>query len=108
MMLANRADIYNLGDTLSGREHEFSLSFIENSLTSNSYIAPLATRDMADLYNLVKIADGEQVATTELKHNYSQAEVNDPAPRPLKRNPPLPLLLLLSPPFCGVSFSVAS
>ena len=50
-MLANRADIYNLGDTLSGREHEFSLSFIENSLTSNSYIAPLATRDMDDLYN---------------------------------------------------------
>jgi hypothetical protein len=76
-MLANRADIYNLGDTLSGREHEFSLSFIENSLTSNSYIAPLATRDMADLYNLVKIADGEQVATTDLKHSYSQAEVNE-------------------------------
>lgn len=76
-MLANRADIYNLGDTLSGREHEFSLSFIENSLTSNSYIAPLATRDMDDLYNLVKIADGESVATTELKHGYSQAEVNE-------------------------------
>jgi len=76
-MLANRADIYNLGDTLSGREHEFSLSFIENSLTSNSYIAPLATRDMADLYNLVRIADGEQVATTDLKHSYSQAEVNE-------------------------------
>ncbi len=76
-MLANRADIYNLGDTLSGREHEFSLSFIENSLTSNSYIAPLATRDMDDLYKLVKIADGEPVATTELKHGYSQAEVNE-------------------------------
>jgi MoxR-like ATPase len=76
-MLANRADIYNLGDTLSGREEEFSLSFIENSLTSNRYIAPLATRDMGDLYNLVKIADGQQIATTELKHNYSQAEVNE-------------------------------
>jgi MoxR-like ATPase len=76
-MLANRADIYNLGDTLSGREHEFSLSFIENSLTSNSYIAQLATRDMDDLYNLVKIADGEPVPTTELKHGYSQAEVNE-------------------------------
>lgn len=76
-MLANRADIYNLGDTLSGREHEFSLSFIENSLTSNSYIAPLATRDMDDLYNLVKMADGEPVPTTELKHGYSQAEVNE-------------------------------
>ena len=76
-MLANRADIYNLGDTLSGREHEFSLSFIENSLTSNSYIAPLATRDMDDLYKLVQIADGNPVATTELKHGYSQAEVNE-------------------------------
>ena len=76
-MLANRADIYNLGDTLSGREKEFSLSFIENSLTSNSYIAPLATREMDDLYKLVQIADGEPVATTELEHGYSQAEVNE-------------------------------
>lgn len=76
-MLANRADIYNLGDTLSGRDHEFSLSFIENSLTSNSYIAPLATRDMDDLYKLVKMADGDPVAITELKHGYSQAEVNE-------------------------------
>ncbi|KGJ91460.1 DNA repair ATPase [Colwellia psychrerythraea] len=76
-MLANRADIYNLGDTLSGREHEFSLSFIENSLTSNAYIAPLATRDMEDLYKLVQIADGDPVTTTELKHGYSQAEVNE-------------------------------
>ncbi len=76
-MLANRADIYNLGDTLSGREHEFSLSFIENSLTSNAYIAPLATRDMDDMYKLVKMADGEPVATTELKHGYSQAEINE-------------------------------
>jgi len=76
-MLANRADIYNLGDTLSGREHEFSLSFIENSLTSNAYIAPLATREMDDLYKLVKMADGEPVAATELKHGYSQAEINE-------------------------------
>jgi len=76
-MLANRADIYNLGDTLSGREEEFSLSFIENSLTSNSYIAPLATREMDDLYQLVKMADGEPLPSTELKHGYSQAEINE-------------------------------
>ncbi|MAG75769.1 MAG: DNA repair protein, partial [Colwelliaceae bacterium] len=76
-MLANRADIYNLGDTLSGREQEFSLSFIENSLTSNSYIAPLATRDMDDLYKLVRMADGEPVASTDLSHGYSQAEINE-------------------------------
>jgi MoxR-like ATPase len=76
-MLANRADIYNLGDTLSGREHEFSLSFIENSLTSNTYLAPLATRDMEDLYQLVQMADGNHAGAPELKYNYSQAEVNE-------------------------------
>lgn len=76
-MLANRADIYNLGDTLSGREHEFSLSFIENSLTSNAYLAPLATREMDDLYKLVAMADGQPLASSELKHNYSQAEINE-------------------------------
>jgi len=76
-MLANRADIYNLGDTLSGREREFSLSFIENCLTSNSYIAPLATREMEDTYKLVRMADGEPIASTELEYGYSQAEVNE-------------------------------
>ncbi len=76
-MLANRADIYNLGDTLSGREQEFSLSFIENSLTSNSYLAPLATRDMNDLYQLVKMADGTPATNTELTHQYSTAEINE-------------------------------
>ncbi|NQY64036.1 MAG: DNA repair ATPase [Alteromonadaceae bacterium] len=76
-MLANRADIYNLGDTLSEREYEFSLSFIENSLTSNAYIAPLATRDMNDLYQLVKMADGGPISLTDLKYGYSQAEVNE-------------------------------
>jgi MoxR-like ATPase len=76
-MLANRADIYNLGDTLSGREYEFSLSFIENSLTSNAYIAPLATRDMQDVYQLVKMADGGEIELTGLKYGYSQAEVSE-------------------------------
>ncbi|NRA60178.1 MAG: DNA repair ATPase [Psychrobium sp.] len=76
-MLANRADIYNLGDTLSGREYEFSLSFIENSLTSNQYLAPLATRPMNDVYRFVEMADGQQVALSELEHNYSQAEANE-------------------------------
>jgi len=32
---------------------------------------------MDDLYQLVKMADGEPMATTELKHSYSQAEVNE-------------------------------
>ena len=56
-MLANRADIYNLGDTLGGMQEAFALSYIENSLTSNPVLAPLATRDMADVYRFVAKAE---------------------------------------------------
>lgn len=76
-MLANRADIYNLGDTLAGCEQEFAMSFIENSLTSNSVLAPLANRSMEDLYKLVRICEGEDISLNELEHGYSQAEANE-------------------------------
>ncbi len=76
-MLANRADIYNLGDVLSGREKQFSLSYIENCLTSNKVLAPLATRNMQDVYKLIRMAEGENIAHTELEHSYSGAEVNE-------------------------------
>ncbi len=76
-MLANRADIYNLGDVLGGMEDAFLLSYIENSLTSNPVLAPMATRDMADLYLLVEKARGKDVSTNALKHGYSGAEVNE-------------------------------
>jgi len=76
-MLANRADIYNLGDILGGMEEIFALSYVENSLTSNPVLAPLATREMQDVYHLVAMAQGENVATTELSHQYSAAELNE-------------------------------
>jgi hypothetical protein len=76
-MLANRADIYNLGDVLSGREEAFALSYIENALTSNAILAPLAVRDMQDVYRFVRIAKGEQIPTTDFSHTYSSAEINE-------------------------------
>jgi hypothetical protein len=76
-MLANRADIYNLGDILGGMEEQFALSYIENALTSNAVLAPLALRDMQDVYKFVAMAKGEEVATTDLSHQYSGAEVNE-------------------------------
>ncbi|MES9853871.1 MAG: DNA repair ATPase [Candidatus Thiodiazotropha sp. L084R] len=76
-MLANRADIYNLGDVLSGREEVFALSYIENSLTSNRVLAPLATRDMQDVYRFVRLAKGENIPTTDFSHTYSSAEINE-------------------------------
>jgi hypothetical protein len=76
-MLANRADIYNLGDVLSGREEAFSLSYIENALTSNPALAPLATRDMQDVYRFIRLARGEVIPDTDFAHPYSSAEKNE-------------------------------
>ncbi|GLS27895.1 DNA repair ATPase [Marinibactrum halimedae] len=76
-MLANRADIYNLGDILGGMEEQFALSYIENALTSNPVLAPLALRDMNDVYRLVEMAQGKNVPTTDLKHQYSGAEIKE-------------------------------
>lgn len=74
-MLANRADIYNLGDVLSGKERQFELSYLENCLTSNAVLAPLATRDFADVYKFIDGARGKDVVSTDLSHSYSSAEI---------------------------------
>lgn len=76
-MLANRADIYNLGDVLGDNRDVFNMSYIENALTSNSILAPLATRDMSDVYKLVDMAKGGNVAATDLNHQYSGAEIKE-------------------------------
>lgn len=76
-MLANRADIYNLGDILGGMEEQFAMSYIENSLTSNAVLAPLALRSLDDVYTLVARAQGENIATTDLSHAYSGAEIEE-------------------------------
>jgi MoxR-like ATPase len=74
-MLANRADIHNLGDVLSGREALFALSYIENSLTANPALLPLASRDPKDVRLLVRMAEGESVASSEFAHAYGTAEL---------------------------------
>ncbi|WP_342374053.1 DNA repair ATPase [Myxococcus stipitatus] len=76
-MLANRADTYNLGDILDGKEHLFALSYLENALTSNVVTAPLATRDAADTHRLIRMAQGEEVPAGELKHGYAAAELQE-------------------------------
>lgn len=74
-MLANRADVWNLGDVLTGREALFALSYVENALTANPVLAPLAARDRADLEILVRLAEGDPTARAEdPAHPYSAAE----------------------------------
>ncbi|MEU4829056.1 DNA repair ATPase [Streptosporangium sp. NPDC023615] len=75
-MLANRADVWNLGDVLSGREELFALSYIDNALTSNPVLAPLAGRDRGDVRLLVRLARGEEgVRADRLSYPYSPTEL---------------------------------
>jgi len=76
-MLANRADTYNLGEVLGGKEELFALSYLENALTSHPVLAPLSGRDPKDLEKLVRISRGENLPTSELSHGYSGAELSD-------------------------------
>ena len=76
-MLANRADIYNLGEVLGGLEEAFALSYIENCLTSNPALAPLGQRNMNDLYHFLDQAQGKAVSAGELSYEYSEAEQSE-------------------------------
>ncbi|GGL05554.1 DNA repair ATPase [Mangrovihabitans endophyticus] len=75
-MLANRADVWNLGDVLAGREDLFELSYLENALTSNPVLAPLSARDREDVPLLIRLAEGdESVRPDRLGHAYSAVEL---------------------------------
>ncbi len=76
-MLANRADTYNLGDILEGRDELFALSYLENSLTSNPVLAPLTTREPEDFFKLVRMAGGAAVQADQLSHGYSSVELEE-------------------------------
>ncbi len=76
-MLANRADTYNLGDVLGGKEDLFELSYLENALTSNPVLAPLSGRETEDVYKLVRLAQGELIPPSELAHPYSPVELEE-------------------------------
>lgn len=73
-MLANRADTYNLGDILGGKDDLFALSYIENSLTSNPVLSQLAMRDLADVAIFVRMAQGQEVNTNDLRSSWSSVE----------------------------------
>ncbi len=76
-MLANRADTYNLGDILEGKDDVFALSYIENSLTSNAVLAPLTTRDPDDVFKLVEMARDGALQADQLSHGYSAMELEE-------------------------------
>lgn len=76
-MLANRADIYNLGDIIGGRAEVFKLSYLENALTSNPTLARLAGKSMADVYTLVRQVAQTEKGTLDLEADHSPEELKE-------------------------------
>ena len=73
-MLANRADTYNLGDDMKGQEQAFSGSYIENAITSNSSLQPLAKAAQKDIQRFIRMAESGQREGVELQGNFSANE----------------------------------
>jgi len=77
-MLANRADIYNLGDILTaGSEDAFRLSYLENALTSNAALAHLATQSPQDVLALIRLAETGQQDGLSFEGNHTPEELNE-------------------------------
>ena len=76
-MLSNRADTYNLGDILGGKDELFALSYLENALTSNPALAPLATRPKADVHRIIGMAQGRGEDANALEQAYSAVELQE-------------------------------
>ena len=70
-MLANRADIYNLGDIIGDTEDVFKLSYLENALTSNAVLAKLAGKSQQDVYTLLHAGRNRQQRKPDLEANHS-------------------------------------
>ncbi|MFD9717797.1 DNA repair ATPase [Streptomyces sp. NPDC059076] len=76
-MLANRADVWDLGDVLTGKEDAFAFSFVENALTSHPVLAPLAGRGREDLELLLRLASDNPTAHRDrLTHPYAAQELD--------------------------------
>jgi len=76
-MLANRADTYNLGDIIGGNAEWFKASYIENAVTSNAVLAPLAHRSQQDLRAFLRLAETGERETEGFEGSYSAQEIEE-------------------------------
>jgi MoxR-like ATPase len=75
--LANRADIYHLGQLVNDEQDFFALSYIENALPIHPVLAALIKREPDDLEKLIRLAQGEKILHSEFSDSYSSAELEE-------------------------------
>lgn len=76
-MLANRADVYNLGDVIGGSDTLFKLSLIENAVAESPYLQRITNRSFDDLYKLISYIETQTDLLPELEGNYNRQEMDD-------------------------------
>lgn len=76
-MLANRADVYNLGDVIGDTEALFNLSLIENATGDNLYLDKIASKSLNDFYKLVNFVTNQEEQLPDLEGNYLKQEIDD-------------------------------
>jgi len=76
-MLANRADTYNLGDIVGGNDEWFKSSYLENSITSSSFLSPLANKSQKDVRAFISMAGGADKDPSVFEGSYSSQEVEE-------------------------------
>lgn len=76
-MLANRADIYNLGDVIGDSLEDFKMSYLENSISSNKSISFLKNKPKEDLYKIIQSAKRGQDLVEGLTSNISNDQISD-------------------------------
>ncbi len=76
-MLANRADVYNLGDVAGASRPLFELSLIENAINENPYLQRIAHKSMDDLYALIQYVILQEATLPELKSNHTNNEIGE-------------------------------
>ncbi|QDS92993.1 ATPase involved in DNA repair [Roseimaritima multifibrata] len=76
-MLSNRADVYNLGEIIGESREAFEISYLENCLTSNTVLAPLAAASPADARALIHAAERGNMDDLQLESNFSADAVRE-------------------------------
>lgn len=76
-MLANRADVYNLGDVIGDSANLFKLSLLENAIVENPYIQKIAGKSFTDFYNLVEYVENGSEMMPDLEGNHTTQDIDD-------------------------------
>ncbi|MDR0395614.1 MAG: DNA repair ATPase, partial [Tannerella sp.] len=76
-MLANRADVYNLGDVIGDSGDLFRLSLLENAIVENPYLQKVAGKSFADFYNLVEFIETKSETAPDPEGNHTRQDLDD-------------------------------